>query len=108
MLTRAKTDENGVVVGKPSAVSASPSPSPEHKGEGGEGEEGGDDEDEGSGEGSSPSWPRMLDLEYLIHRNRTADRPVTLNVGGTKFTVSFPNCCRRSYCRVPVYQRTLR
>ena len=58
---------------------------------------GGDDSGGGGGGGgsgggdadSSPSWPRMLDLEYLIHRNRTADLPVTLNVGGSRYVTTW-------------------
>jgi len=30
----------------------------------------------------------MVDLEFLIEKNRTSDRAVTLNVGGTRFEVN--------------------
>ncbi len=34
------------------------------------------------------SWPHIGDLDELLNRNRTADKVVVLNVGGTKFEVT--------------------
>ena len=43
--------------------------------------------DSGSITSKPPAWPKMIDLEYLIEKNKTSDRTVFLNVGGTRFEV---------------------
>ena len=36
---------------------------------------------------NTPSWPRMIDVEYLMQKNKSENKIVYLNVGGTKFEV---------------------
>ena len=34
------------------------------------------------------SWPKLAEMEYLIERNKTSNKTVLLNVGGTRFEVN--------------------